>query len=494
MSIDDRFEELVRRRLAREDAALDHQLPGPPPFAATCLARPGRTTLPARSVALRPIIGAIVGALVVAALIGVTLVRHVEVASTASPSATASASGTASPSAEASQAASATPATPATPAPTVPGTPKAYKVEITAGPTIAIASRRTQYAATELADGRILLTGGYLGTGGIVPCGNGSGACIVSATATAEIYDPRTQAFSATGPMNEPRVGHAAVLLRDGRVLVVGGASDASQIPLGTGEVYDPATGRFTDLGTLHQDTSGDKPGPFSPPPSSYAYVTQVLSGQTLTVLADGRVLITGGKDGWSGVSNAVTVFDPHANKFTNLPGMPVAWANPAASLLADGRVLLTAGSDEFTREALLFDPATDTFTITGSTAVALEGSTQTVLPDGRVLIANGSDWCNEIAPETYDPAAGQFSLGIGKATSGVTPLLIPDGRVLLLGGANGSCRPVGQVSASDPDTGTVSVLASDALPDSTVDGAFVLEDGSVLVLTDEGAINLTLK
>ena len=454
----------------------------------------------ARSVARRPIVGAVAGALVVAALVGVALAGHGEVGPTAAPSATASAPGTATASATGTATASATRSVEASqaawarPAPTVPATPKAYKTEISAGPTIAIPSRRNQYAATELADGRILLTGGYLGAGGVVPCNHGNAACIVSATATAEIYDPRTQSFSATGSMNEPRVGQSAVLLHDGRVLVVGGASNASQIPLGTAEIYDPATARFTDLGALHQDTTGDELGSSGPPPSSYVYVTQVLSGQTLTVLADGRVLITGGRDGWSGVSNAVTVFDPHTNRFTNLPGMPVAWANPAASLLADGRVLLTAGSDEFTREALLFDPAANAFTITGSTAVDLEGSAQTVLPDGRVVIANGSDWCDEIAPETYDPTTGQFSLGTAKATSGVTPLLVPDGRVLLLGGANGSCRPVGQVSAYDPDTGAVSVLASDALPDSTVDGAFVREDGSILVMTDEGAVDLTLK
>jgi hypothetical protein len=383
----------------------------------------------------------------------------------------------------------------ATPTPKATGTPKAYKVEITAGLTIAIASGRTQYAATELADGRILLTGGYLGTGGIVPCGNGSGACIVPGTATAEIYDPRTQSFSATGPMNEPRVGQAAVLLHDGRVLVVGGTSDAQRIPLGTAEIYDPAAGRFTDLGTLHQDTTGDYPGPFSPPPSSYAWVTQVLSGQTLTVLADGRVLITGGGDGWYGLSNAVSAFDPHTNKFTDLPGMPVAWASPTASLLADGRVLLTAGSGEFTKEALLFDPATNAYTITGSTAVAREGSTQTVLPDGRVLIVNGAACGSRVSAETYDASTGRFSVAAGSTLSPGTPLLIPDGRVLLLGGgADSECHLLGQVEAYDPDSGTVSVLASDALPSAAIDGAFGLNDGSILVLTDAGARYLTLK
>ncbi|MGA3030578.1 MAG: kelch repeat-containing protein [Candidatus Limnocylindrales bacterium] len=381
----------------------------------------------------------------------------------------------------------------ATPTPTATGTQKPSRVEVTAGPTMA--SERTGYTATELADGRILLTGGYLGRGGTTPCGNG--VCLVPSTATAEIYDPRTRTFSPTGSMNQPRVGHAAAPLHDGRVLVVGGMYDAGGIPVGTAEIYDPATARFRDLGALHQDTSGDEPSQFSLEPSTASLLT-VLDSQTLTVLADGRVLIVGGEHGAGGAtSKAVTMFDPTTNRFTNLPGMPVAWANPAASRLADGRVLVTAGQngpDGFTKEALLFDPTTNAFTLAGSTVVGREGTTQTSLQDGRVLIVNGSNCGDEIPGETYNPATGRFSVAAGSTSSPVTPLLIPDGRVLLLGSANGACHLVGQVAAYDPDSGTVSILASDALPNASIDGAFVLDDGSALVLTDEGVSFLTLE
>jgi hypothetical protein len=46
--------------------------------------------------------------------------------------------------------------------------------------------------------------------------------------------------FTATGDMTTARVGHTASLLRDGRVLIVGGDKTGKK-----SEVYDPATGRL---------------------------------------------------------------------------------------------------------------------------------------------------------------------------------------------------------------------------------------------------------
>ena len=69
---------------------------------------------------------------------------------------------------------------------------------------------RASGTATLLADGRVLLTGGYPGEG-------------ASPTSSAEIFDPAEGSFAPTGDLTVARADHSASLLSDGRVLIAGG-------------------------------------------------------------------------------------------------------------------------------------------------------------------------------------------------------------------------------------------------------------------------------
>jgi hypothetical protein len=133
-----------------------------------------------------------------------------------------------------------------------------------------------------------------------------------------------------SGSMTTPRVLHASVLLRDGRVLVVGG-SDASNA-LATAEVWDPATGQFT-------------------PTASLAAPAEKV---TATLLADGRVLVVGGfspdiaqveRSQVDGIFNATAqVWDPATGRFTPTGSMAQPRSDHTATLLPDGRVLVIGG------------------------------------------------------------------------------------------------------------------------------------------------------
>lgn len=72
-----------------------------------------------------------------------------------------------------------------------------------------------------------------------------------SALPWAEIFDPANRTFSPTGAMNVPRHGHAAVALADGRVLVTGGWRAGYVEATATAEVWDPATGAFALTGPM---------------------------------------------------------------------------------------------------------------------------------------------------------------------------------------------------------------------------------------------------
>jgi hypothetical protein len=117
------------------------------------------------------------------------------------------------------------------------------------------------FAAASLANGMVLVQGGYFEEGNVV-------------TAGADLYDPSSGVFTPTGKMNTPRYAHTATLLCDGTVLVAGGEGNTeSEFALASAEIYDPATGTFSRTGDM-----------------SAARVTH-----TATPLLDGTVLIAGG-------------------------------------------------------------------------------------------------------------------------------------------------------------------------------------------------------
>jgi hypothetical protein len=90
---------------------------------------------------------------------------------------------------------------------------------------------RQQHTATVLPDGRVLIAGGVWQ--------DGQDVRVLSAT---EMFDPSAGEFTSLGSMGDPRTEHTATLLRDGRVLLVGGidyGTNAS-VPVSSAVLYEP--------------------------------------------------------------------------------------------------------------------------------------------------------------------------------------------------------------------------------------------------------------
>jgi hypothetical protein len=127
---------------------------------------------------------------------------------------------------------------------------------------------RYRHSATLLQDGRVLIAGGIT-QNTAPPFGQ-------TVTATAELYDPATGTFVATGSMSSARASHTATLLPDGRVLIAAGSGGGSpplvgpEYSLVRAELYDPSTGTFTATGDMttpsivrneHSHASSRRPG-----------------------------------------------------------------------------------------------------------------------------------------------------------------------------------------------------------------------------------------
>jgi len=257
------------------------------------------------------------------------------------------------------------------------------------------------HSSTLLADGRVLLAGGV----GI----NSNGA----ASARAELYDPATGTFTPTGQMTTARiVPKPPTLLKDGKVLFVGGEFiGPPYLADMSAELYDPATGAFTPTGSFLGGGSGGTP----------------------TLLPDGRVLVVGA------YSNLAALYDPASGTFSPT-GRP-RWAHDSAILLTNGNVLFTGGLEGEDIHAELYDPVAGIFTPTGNMTTPRVDHSVTLLPDGTVLLAGGQ-WTNNnggraiASAELYDPVTGTFSatgdmiwLSFGHAAP-----LLPDGTVLIVG------------------------------------------------------------
>ena len=320
---------------------------------------------------------------------------------------------------------------------------------------------RSSQTATRLADGRVLIVGGGLDV---------TDAMIQGAYASAEIYDPTSGTFKATGSMQTARGDHTATLLSDGRVLIAGGSGDSGQGNRAQAEIYDPSTGKFSVTGTMRT----------------------ARSGAMAVLLHDGRVLIAGGFRGGTppGPMASAELYNPATGKFSPTGSMSSARMYATATLLPDGRVLIAGGWDSSGSSiaaAELYDPATGIFSPTGSLARARYYHSATLLPDGQVLIAGGmSDTTGTLAfltsAELYDPKTGTFAAtgSMPIPCSGPVGTALSDGRVLIIGGYDGTSF-LTSAELYDPKTGTFAETGSMSSVQRLAT-ATLLSDGRVLI------------
>ena len=211
---------------------------------------------------------------------------------------------------------------------------------------------RAEHTATLLADGRVLVTGGWsdheLATGEIYDPGRGSWSstgtmlearmrhsaallpngrvlvgggwcdgCTPLLIASAELFDPRTNSFSATSPMKTARAFHTYVGLPDGRVVVAGGWGGGSHT-----EIYHPTTGKWSGAAPM--------------------MLSRLMGVSLLT--AQGQVLMVGGSGNNTETPITAESYDPATDTWSSAGYLSAPRRYFAGAALPGGGALIAGG------------------------------------------------------------------------------------------------------------------------------------------------------
>jgi large repetitive protein len=325
---------------------------------------------------------------------------------------------------------------------------------------------RSDHTATLLADGRMLLAGGYDGA--------------LAATASSEIYNPATNTWTATGNLNQGRRNQGTVLLCDGRALSMGGSTtgDVSTVT-NSAEIYNPATGLWSVTANMI---------------TARSYFDPVL-------LANGKVLVAGGHiAGFPFETASCELYDPVTGTWSPTGALLQPRTQYHATLLADGRALVTGGNNQtagLIAQSELYDPATGTWTSSGSLTLPRDRNVQVRLADGRVLVAGGiKEFGFESHPpkitasaEIYDPITGIWSPTGSLNTPRIdfTANLLNDGRIFVAGGwdigaTGGIPQTYSSIEEYSPSFGKWRTLANSLASARFDHTATKLLDGSLII------------
>jgi N-acetylneuraminic acid mutarotase len=221
-----------------------------------------------------------------------------------------------------------------------------------------MSTARYAYTQTLLPNGEVLVAGGY------------EKSCVTGpwpAISSAELYNPATGTWTATGSINQARLGHTATLLTNGQLLVAGG----DDVNGATAELYNPTTGNWANTGSMNT-------------PRRWQYAV---------LLANGKPLVLFGS-----FVTSTELYDPATGKWTvNGNTGATAQFGFSVTLLNTGKVLIAGGANcvyprpcQNVNFAELYDPSVGASASTGSMNVARSGHSATLLLNGQVLAAGG--------------------------------------------------------------------------------------------------------
>lgn len=263
---------------------------------------------------------------------------------------------------------------------------------------------RRGHGLTKLSDGRVLATAGWNASSTLTSC---------------EIYNPTTGIWSPTGSIKTGIRSYVnTILLQNGKVLMVGGNGLNLNTTYKTCELFNPSTGTWSQTGSLA---------------TARSFIEVVR-------LPNGRVLAIGGTtgNGAATTTNTCEIYNPATGTWSAAAPITGARNFSQAVLLANGKVLVIGGKTTTganLNTCMLYDYTTNTWTATGTMATARVQHRAITLPNGKILVTGGE---SVSSCEIYDPALGTWSAAASLPAARINHActLLANGLVLVAGGS----------------------------------------------------------
>lgn len=277
---------------------------------------------------------------------------------------------------------------------------------------------RALHSATLLPNGKLFVAGGF---------GNSSDPYAPLFLSSCEIYDPSTGIWTPTASMSRPRANHGAVLLTDGRVLVIGGTG---QTNTGTDsfEIYDPSSDTWST-----KQYSG--------------YLGFVFPSAVLALPNDKVLVSVVTQSSWE----RTAVYDASNDSWTYIDnvdtGFPIVEALLPNNLALE---LYTILGPTLVEGSKLYDPVTGNLSTGGSMSARRDGMGVALLSNGGFIATGGKDLTtgqylssSEWFDYTTDQWSSYFSLNAPRSHHSV--IQVNDLAIIVFGGGNSYVTEIGK-------------------------------------------------
>ncbi|MDQ2951346.1 MAG: hypothetical protein M3R54_03695 [Chloroflexota bacterium] len=206
-----------------------------------------------------------------------------------------------------------------------------------------------------------------------------------------EVYSITKREWSGGAPMPEPRADHAAAVLKDGRIAVIGGNRNSALLK--SVDIYDPMKDTWQRAAPMPRQR------------------TQ----HSAALLRDGRVIVMGGIDTDGGATDTTFIYDPSTDKWSQGPQMIMARIQHVTVALPNGDILLAGGDGLAAGTSEVYRAREGRFVPSGALVFPRLVAQAALLPDGRVVISGGlpaqmESYAPLSTSERWDPATGQWT------------------------------------------------------------------------------------